>query len=232
MHDPKTVAFEIKYPWWGRRSALSPNGYRSPFMTIWHVDPETDRSDDSCGWFQPNLTREEIEKIEREVRFELKYWFEDVGDGTLHPRVCAEAVVYQAFQMIAWRVFRKTLKPKHIPDILSLTYNHIDNFADTFMGRWGPVRPDDVVRSCYFIARSFKRMERPWYRHPRWHVWHWQLQIHPWQQFKRWAFERCAKCKRGFRWNEGVVGSWHGDKIWHFHCDDSSKGGSVGVGSL
>lgn len=34
MHDPMTVAFEIR--WLG--------------VTIWHVDPETDGTDNSCRW--------------------------------------------------------------------------------------------------------------------------------------------------------------------------------------
>lgn len=37
MHDPMTVAFEIPRPW--------------PLVTVWHVDPERDGTDDSCDWF-------------------------------------------------------------------------------------------------------------------------------------------------------------------------------------
>lgn len=36
MHDPKTVAHEIRIKNWH-------------LVTIWHVDPETDGTDDSCG---------------------------------------------------------------------------------------------------------------------------------------------------------------------------------------
>jgi hypothetical protein len=53
---------------------------------------------------------------------------------------------------------------------------------------------------------------RPWYRHPRWHFWHWQLQIHPVQTFKRWAFTRCASCGGRFPWGtSGWTNSWSGD---------------------
>lgn len=45
MHDPMTVAFEIKLPFRSEK-----NKYKS-LITIWHVDPEKDGSDDSCGWF-------------------------------------------------------------------------------------------------------------------------------------------------------------------------------------
>jgi hypothetical protein len=60
---------------------------------------------------------------------------------------------------------------------------------------------------------------RPWYRHPKWHFWHWQLQVHIWQSFKRWAFDRCSKCGKGFHWGESVIGDWSGKRIWHGACD-------------
>lgn len=50
MHDPMTQAFQIPYPWW-KRNRFDGSRYHSPFITIWHVDPETDGTDDSCGWF-------------------------------------------------------------------------------------------------------------------------------------------------------------------------------------
>lgn len=48
MHDPKTVAFEIKYPWKAKPSEMFPQGYRHPFVTVWHVDPEKNGDSDSC----------------------------------------------------------------------------------------------------------------------------------------------------------------------------------------
>ncbi len=52
LHDPCTVAFDIKYPWKSKPSVHWPEGYRNTFLTIWHRDPERDGSDDSCGWFK------------------------------------------------------------------------------------------------------------------------------------------------------------------------------------
>ena len=35
MHDPSTVAFDIKmHPWRGRKSQFFPKGYRATFITI------------------------------------------------------------------------------------------------------------------------------------------------------------------------------------------------------
>jgi hypothetical protein len=216
MHDPLTVAHEIKYPWRQTPTKFSPEGYRDTFITVWHKDPECGGSDDSCGWFTPRLTAKELEDIKREVKFEIKYWFNETPFG-LAPKVSAEAIVYQAFQMIAWRLWRKEVKPQWLPHIHSLTYNHIDNFADGF--RRPKLDVDDVTRSCFFIARSLKRLMRPWYRHPRWHIWHWRIQIHPWQKFRRWAFDRCHFCKGRFAWGECPTGNWSGTAIWHNRCD-------------
>lgn len=50
MHDPSTIAFDIKI-----RIGRDPrNGFPRHWYiaTIWHDDPETDGSDDSCHWFQ------------------------------------------------------------------------------------------------------------------------------------------------------------------------------------
>lgn len=58
--------------------------------------------------------------------------------------------------------------------------------------------------SCY--KRQFR------WRYPvRWHFWHWKIQIHPLQNFKRWAFSRCEKCGKGFSWGYAPVsGCWDG----------------------
>lgn len=53
----------------------------------------------------------------------------------------------------------------------------------------------------------------------RFHVHHWKLQIHPWQNFKRWAFERCAEC--GGRYSWGYAPVRHGKGAVHQHCSRS-----------
>ena len=51
MHDPMTVAFDI-------RSPFARNGYRPTLVTVWHVDTERGGSDDSCGWSFVRPTQE------------------------------------------------------------------------------------------------------------------------------------------------------------------------------
>lgn len=56
MHDPMTLAWEIKSPF-KRKSALFKDGYRETLVAIWHVDPEKDGTDDSCDWFNSKRKR-------------------------------------------------------------------------------------------------------------------------------------------------------------------------------
>jgi hypothetical protein len=117
MHDPMTVAFDIPNPFarrWGE-SWFS----RPALVTIWHVDPEADGSDDSCGWCFPG---------------------------------------------------------------------------------------------------------RPWWRHPRWHVHHWKIQVHPLQMLNRWLFSRCATCGKGFGWGYAPVASgWHPEGPRWFRSEEGVR---------
>lgn len=39
----------------------------------------------------------------------------------------------------------------------------------------------------------------------------WKIQIQPLLAFKRWAFSRCCRCHKGFKWGESPVShSWNG----------------------
>lgn len=70
MHDPMTVAHEIKI--FGRC-----------FITIWHVDPEADGTDDSCGWAFAHLNDRECEYAKYLIRDEydnLRNWFSDIPE--------------------------------------------------------------------------------------------------------------------------------------------------------
>lgn len=74
------------------------------------------------------------------------------------------------------------------------------------------------VKEAYYAMR--KRSKFRW--HPRYHFWHWRISVRPWQKFYRWAFERCVFCKKGFKWDESVIGNWDGDKIWHHYCNKNA----------
>lgn len=57
MHDPMTVAHDIRRPWKDK------HGWRKPVLTIWHVDPEKDGSDDSCDWSGWRISKEVIDEL-------------------------------------------------------------------------------------------------------------------------------------------------------------------------
>lgn len=162
MFDPSTVAFEIKYPW-KRKSPHFPEGYRDTFIRIWHEDPCTDGTDNSCDWF-----------------------------GS-----------------------KRKLSPKE--KALSEAIWHLETILDN-----RPFYPDHPAHLRFQPIKNAMwdlRKVEGFRIHPRWHVWHWRIQIVPLQQLKRFLFARCAVCKKGFRWNESVIGNWDGDKIWHHQCD-------------
>jgi hypothetical protein len=91
---------------------------------------------------------------------------------------------------------------------------------DTYMG--------DMEWRLGVIVRNYKRFKRSWWRHPRWHIHHWRLQVHFLQRFKRWAFSRCVYCRKGFPWGYTPISDhWNseGQKwfrsekgIYHHEC--------------
>lgn len=245
MRDGNTLCFDIKYPWYETRpwpkgckkwedvpahkkhkyKEYLRTGWRESFVMIWHRDPPAGE----CEWFRMKLSNEERKLLDHEIKFEIKYWFN--YDGKFFtPKVSAEAIVIQAFQTIAWRLWRREIKAKYLSQVLSLTYNHMDNFADGFRK---VERGDDIIRSCYFIAQTIKRMHRPWWKHPRWHFWHWNVVVCPVQKFKRWAFTRCIKCGRRFKWGETCISNqwessgprwFRSESVYHTWHDGTSVG--------
>lgn len=167
MHDSMTVAFEIRYPWVARRNRKSRDKflhtYHDPFITIWHCDPETDGTDDSCDWFGSRFTKAQ------------------------------EAAIMQI----------------------------LDNPDDNIQGYFGDMDEYSMRFIVTCVARFTKRLfkPRPWWQHPRWHVWHWRLQVHPYQRLRRWLFTRCATCGKRFDWNESPCAlGWHDRAVHHMRC--------------
>lgn len=89
----------------------------------------------------------------------------------------------------------------------------------------------EVRDAVMFIWWKFRRkLGRPWYRHPRWHFWHWRIQVHHWQLLRRWIWSRCCVCGGRFRYGESVVGWWGGDgyhDIKHCSCSETEVNHAV-----
>lgn len=256
MHDPMTVICDIKAPWFRRRpwpGSKSPKKRVHPtLVTIWHVDPETDGSDDSCDWFGKKLPPEAMKLAEEMADWEVKFPYlfvqptqsfyrseEDGGGYTITrigPGDCL-AVVLAIFIQAAWRLRKQArLTPKDIAAALYVSVNESDNFQMSLAetgSKFSERSPTAIrARRAATIARiigCYLKTYRPWWRHPRWHLHHWKVQVHALLNFKRWAFSRCCLCGKRFRWGEAPVsGNWHGTgPLWfksekgvaHMACD-------------
>lgn len=214
MHDPMTVAFQI--------------GKHGQLCTIWHNDPETDGTDDSCGWCMRARHGDSavLEDIVKAFDFEwgqkpgsqYNTWFN--MDGST--RMSRQGIVLDMFYKGAYRYFRHDWKKakrwvqRHIAEILHFAENNIDSLGDGF--KYYVLYPKDYTREeriqqCAGCVYAWiLNCERPWYRHPRWHIWHWHVQF-PWlRDFKRWAFSRCAGCGRRFAYGYAPTSfQWHSD---------------------
>lgn len=255
MHDPMTVAFEIRSPFRDKSPgtlALFKKGYRRTLITIWHVDPERDGTDDSCGWSRPRLSKDQRDRIKSLAGDEAREpWFQKYLGKTIDSPTEAETLMRQAFMLVG-KVFSK----EHLcePPIKPVTYaeackwacqtigNPVDNFRSSlaFLPGYHSNSLEDRERDREYTAERFLscvgafilRERRRWYRHPRWHFWHWQLQIHALQNFKRWAFTRCADCGKGFRWGQtGWTNQWNsGGPRWFRSEEDLHHDGCGGHG--
>jgi hypothetical protein len=216
MHDPQTVAFEIRYPWkkYGKsgRNDFERN-YRESFITIWHVDPEKDGSDDSCDWSGRKLNAKEKALAARLI--DNKYDNLRTFFSTFIPQAC----------------------PKH-----GMNHDECDvNDDDCNWGEFAEnVKHDEMKSRIGCIFSCYKREFR--WRYPvRWHFWHWKIQVHPVQQFKRWAFSRCCKCGGRFTWGYcPCTNSWNGTgprwfrgekDIYHSDCGGTGQPQASRVGT-
>jgi hypothetical protein len=225
MHDPMTTAFDIRYPWPWPKQELSKQ--RDIFITIWHVDPETDGSDDSCGWSFPKPSHPIVDAIQHDLEF-----FTEHQGKTTAPLTYQRSVEGSLAWWILWMNRtsywhrKRGLSPKQVADY---------TFANSFPGnRDEGLDPDaDLKRTAWIIARAYMHYTRPWWRHPRWHIWHWKIQIHPLLLFKRWLWSRCYVCGESFAWGEApVTNSWNGKgprwfqgepDVRHGTCNDPSQ---------
>lgn len=202
MHDPSTVAHEIKWP---------------IRVTIWHEDPLNFkdkcgcRDDDSCGWFTPPYSPAEREAIQKLAKEQYRQIFGKqvaTAEGKDYAYVCNEPDCLSAIYW-SWRAIKHRYRPRgpwqygtrltagEHEQIYELATCPVDNLQLTFR----QVKDDASFEPLFFcVFKAYLRHHRPWYRHPRWHFSHWRFQVHVWREFRRWAFSRCAGCGGRFTW--------------------------------
>lgn len=247
MHDPMTVAFEIKWPIWKTQSFRNGQTWRyfRPLLTIWHVDPERDGTDDSCGWFirARHVNQEKLKRLASEFDFDWDKsyggWFRESGEPYLSPI----GITLNMFWKAAWVHFGQNrdranrFMRKNLLEILMFAENPTDSLHDTINGKYGFDKRSERIEQFTSIVYSWVcRADRPWWKHPRWHFWHWQFQWHDIQAVKRWMFSRCSHCGRGFKFGESpVTYSWNGTGpqwfrsekgVFHGDCDKHGDPGA------
>lgn len=243
MHDPKTVAHEIYLG-----SKKKKNGhYRNAFITIWHNDPETDGTDDSCGWFMRSRhgNPKMLKQIKSAIESDFDRTYVSESSGTLYitgyftpitgkPVMSTIGIVINMFYVAAFRFFKNNRRKanrwmqNNLFDIIHFAENPTDSLKDDVLGtfrhgtgeKWN--REESLNNYANIIYGYLLRSTRKWWQHPRWHIHHWSIQFHPLQNLKRRYWDKCCKCgKRGFK--SSAMGDWHGTKLWHQECDDSAK---------
>lgn len=182
-------------------------------------------------------------------------WFRPSG----MPNLSVQAIAINMFFFAAcehfgsdgrtnWKRAKKYIQ-SHLADILFFAENTTDSMRDGIVFAFGDdgysratgerrerMRKNRIERSAEMVYAWILRSERPWYKHPRWHIHHWKIQVHFTQTLKRWLFTRCCKCGKRFRWGESpVTNSWHGTRpkwfrgerdCFHSRCGHSEPAAS------
>lgn len=241
MHDPCTVAFEI---YLGRKQKKNGH-YRTPFLTIWHRDPEKDGTDDSCGWFMRERHGDKamLGKIKKAIEFDFDRTYQDEESNVIYytgyfhpkagtPNLSTMAIVLDMFSKAAWEFFnynrkkQKKWMKENLYDILHFAENTTDSLKDEVLGtfRFGTGtewKKEEALNHYVSVIYGYLlRSNRKWHQHPRWHFWHWQFQFPVLQGFWKKYFKKCDVChKRGFGTTYGY-GDWNGTKSWCEKCND------------
>lgn len=255
MHDPSTLAFEVKIllPW--RVRTIWKDGRKEwatwTLCNIWHEDPESDHTDDSCGWFPRarHGNQELRKKIAKEFEFDWdrnyksesgRLYLTSLFDPNGNPNMSTHGIVLNLFWTAAFYFFKQNHRKanrfmqRNLWDILFFAENPTDSLrneiarvfydpAEHKPSQKERERKERIKEMADLIYGWILRKQRPWWKHPKWHIWHWRIQIPLLQKFKRAFIDRCAKCGKGFRFGEIPIGSWSGTQIWHDRCDDSAK---------
>lgn len=181
MHDPYTTIKNFK------------------LFTLWHLDPEKDGSDDSCGWFKRtrHFDQKLFEKVVSEFEFNFihNYWFTEDGS----PKFSTMGIVLNMYSSASWIINypkwnrHRNYLSKNLFWILKFAENPVDSLNDAITNeiRYRLIEHDrsqvesrkDRIRHLASVVYSdIMRSMQPWYKHPRWHIHHWRISIN-WYAF-------------------------------------------------
>jgi len=212
---------------------------------VWHIDPEKpgtgNRTDDSCGWFDrtPGPYADAVAYVLKDETFmhdlrlilarrePMPYpFYQGISErhmtGMRLPAGEALAMVLMVASELEVRRWwngqngkggahaswwRKTFDRKRdvTAEAVSLALHPLDNLSSV-------AEPDSAVR---LIAAALNRRYRPWWKHPRWHVHHWQINFDLARNLKR-MFQPCATCRKPLGFGYCPVDDGRG--LHHGHC--------------
>lgn len=185
MFDPMTVAFEIESPFKNKF------GNRNTLITIWHVDPCKDGTDDSCGWFMRarHGDKKVLEDIRKEFDFIFKhnYWFDKNGKQIFS----TIGTLIEMYSHATWIYFnrnrrkQKKFMRKYLLDIIQFAENPVDCGGDSITNKWNCEKHDERFNGMAgMIYSDICRKQRKWWQHPKWHIHHWKIQLVFLRKFK------------------------------------------------
>lgn len=239
MHGPMTVICDFKIPKFKKGRYGKEYFY---FGALWHIDPCKDGSDDSCGWFMRSRhgNKTMFERIVKAFDFNWDRIFVSEDKITYYcglfmpsgsPNLSVTAITLNLFWTACFEYFKhnrnkanKFMK-RNLYDILMFAENPIDSLYDSITMKFGNEknREERIKSMANCIYGWILREQQKWWQHPRWHFWHWEIQIYIIQKIHRWLFRRCCKCNKRLKFNESALGSWNANNIWHQKCNDSIK---------
>lgn len=231
MHDPQTVIGDFPSYEWRRRLRWLPH-----LFTLWHVDPEADGSDDSCGWSHPKLTKVQRDNLEHLAGDEARRpWFQREHGKEPVSAADAEVLLRGAFLTVGRSIGQRITFAQASEWAAEFLHHSFDNVRGSlaFLPGWHSNfeedRESDRQRSAHelfcILARYILRQRRRWWQHPRWHARHWRLQVRPLQSLKRVLFSPCTHCGKRFTWSEvrrgDVIGyQWDSPGPKWFRCEE------------
>ena len=166
MHDPDTLVKDFK------------------FFSLWHHDPCKDGSDDSCGWFmrERHLPKEMIEEFVR--WYDGMAWDDELiglfkPDGSL--KFSHISTTLQLFQRGAWVYYKhdwdkahKFLN-RHLAELTLFAENSIDSMHHILNNDYERSRKRRIEFIASIVLPYIARLERPWYKHPKFHLHHTEI---------------------------------------------------------
>lgn len=168
MHDPCTLIWRC-----GR-------------LLIWHRDQGG--VDGACGWAYPHLSEMQRSKVRGLAWAEAHQpLFQAHYGHTLKSPAEAESLMRGLIVLLSGALRLKASMEEISRWALELVHSPGDNFRSSLAFMPGyhsnvdedtPAAREYSAERLYFsVSRYILRRKRPWWKHPRWHFWHWRFQV-------------------------------------------------------